>query len=462
MGGSCSGLPADATRGEPHRRSPRVSGLPLAALLLWGCVALAPGPALAQTASVSATRETDPVPHGGDAADDAAIWIHPTDPASSLVIGTDKGGGLAVYDLAGVQLQFLADGELNNVDVRYNFTLDGRTVDLIVASDRTDASLAAYRVDPSPAGNEWLIAAGSIPVSPLAVYGLCLHADRFEQTLFAFLTSEEGTVEQWQLSDGGGGLVAGARVRSFDVGGTAEGCVADDEKRTVYVAEEAVGIWRYGAEPGDGEDRALVDATGPAGHLTADVEGLALYPRSDGSGFLLASSQGSDEFVLYQRLGGEYVGTFRIDAANGIDGVSETDGIDVTNVSLGAAFPGGLFVAQDGVNTDPRTRQNFKLVPWESIASAFDPDLGVDSGWNPRPECWNGLDDDADGLVDWDGGGAGDPDPHCLQRPWRDRETRPACGLGFELGLPLAGLLAASRRSGIPGRRKGEDPKETR
>ena len=38
---------------------------------------------------VSATVETEPVPHGGDAADDPAVWVNPDDPARSAIIGTD-------------------------------------------------------------------------------------------------------------------------------------------------------------------------------------------------------------------------------------------------------------------------------------------------------------------------------------------------------------------------------------
>ena len=66
---------------------------------------------------VTPTVEADPVPPGGDA-DDAAIWVHPTDPANSTIIGTDKLGGLIVYDLAGREIQSLPDGDLNNVDLR--------------------------------------------------------------------------------------------------------------------------------------------------------------------------------------------------------------------------------------------------------------------------------------------------------------------------------------------------------
>jgi 3-phytase len=52
--------------------------------------------AAAQTPEVIATVETDPVPSSGDAADDPALWIHPTEPASSLIVGTDKDAGLGV------------------------------------------------------------------------------------------------------------------------------------------------------------------------------------------------------------------------------------------------------------------------------------------------------------------------------------------------------------------------------
>src|SRR4051812_47856200 len=44
--------------------------------------------------TVEASRSTDPVPHDGDAADDPAIWVDPSDPARSRVLGTDKEGGL--------------------------------------------------------------------------------------------------------------------------------------------------------------------------------------------------------------------------------------------------------------------------------------------------------------------------------------------------------------------------------
>jgi 3-phytase len=316
----------------------------------------------AQTPQVQATVETEPVPSSGDAADDAAIWVHPADPAQSRIIGTDKDSGLAVYDLAGAQVQFLPDGRLNNVDVRYDFPLGGVPVDIVAAGNRTDDTIA-----------------------------VCLYRSPVSDACYAFVNDKDGNVEQWRLQDDGQGLVGAVLVRSFSVGSQTEGMVADDELAWLYVGEEQVGIWRYGAEPDAGSQRTQVDTTDGQGHLTACVEGLTIYyPGADG-GYLMASSQGSSEFTIYRRHGdNDYLMTFEIVGAEGIDDVSGTDGIDVSNVALGSAFPQGVFVAQDNVNTGGN--QNFKLVPWDAITEAGPEPLDVDTSWDPR-----GLRGDIDG-----------------------------------------------------------------
>ena len=328
---------------------------------------------------VVATAETDPVPSSGDAADDPAIWIHPTDPSLSLVIGTDKDSGLGVYDLSGNELQFLADGQLNNVDLRYGFPVGDQLVDLVTAGDRASDTVAVYRIDPQ---NRALESVDSFPVG-IGIYGSCMYRSPLDGQHYVFVTSEGGEVEQWQVSDNGAGGIEANLVRAFDVGSQSEGCVADDETRYLYIAEEAEGIWKYGAEPGAGSARSLVDSTGPGGHLEADVEGLAIYYASGGEGYLLASSQGSDEFIVYDRQGDNpYVMTFEIVSGNGIDQVTGTDGIEVSSAPLGLLFPQGLFVAQDTNNDDGN--QNFKLVPWETIAYSVTPPLLIDTSYDPR------------------------------------------------------------------------------
>jgi 3-phytase len=312
-----------------------------------------------------ATVETDPVPHHGDAADDAAIWVHPDDRSQSTVIGTDKVGGLAVYDLSGRQLQYLADGHLNNVDLRDGFPMGGTKVTLVTAGDRRDNGIAIYRVDPATRKLEPVAARGL--TSGIDSYGSCMYHSRRTGRFYYVVTGERaGEFEQWELFDRGGRVDA-RRVRSEQVGsGRAEGCVADDELGRLYVAQEDVGVWRYGAEPDDGNARFLVDSTGSRGQLVADVEGLTIAYGGGLAGYLVASSQGDNAFVIYERNGNNrFVHRFRITAGAERDGVEVTDGIDVTTSNLGPRFPQGLFVAQDGENNG--ANQNYKLVPWNAI-----------------------------------------------------------------------------------------------
>jgi hypothetical protein len=54
-----------------------------------------------------------------------------------------------------------------------------------------------------------------------------------------------------------------------------------------------------------------------------------------------------------------------------------------------------------------------------------------------------------DGFADHDGAGLGDPDPHCVAKPWRNNEgPDSACGLGFEMAPLLLGIAALRRRRG--------------
>lgn len=313
---------------------------------------------------VAASGETDPVPPGGDA-DDPAIWVHPDESADSTIIGTDKLGGLAVYDLEGNQIQYLADGDLNNVDLRDGFRLGGESVTLVTAADSATNRLAIYRVD--PATRELVdVAAREIELG-IAAYGSCMYRSAKTGRFYVFVNSEKeagdpgGRVEQWELIGAGGGKVDARRVRSFAVGSQTEGCVADDELGDLYIGEEARGIWKYRAESDAGAERNRVDSTGAGGHLEAEVEGLAIVSGPARSGYLVASSQGNSSFAVYRREDNEYVKTFTIQGADGIDDVEETDGIEVTTYDLGGAFPAGLLVAHDG--SDDGGRTNFKLVP---------------------------------------------------------------------------------------------------
>jgi 3-phytase len=338
-------------------------------------------PALGQVVNATATLETDPALTGGDAVDDPSVWVHPSDVSKSLIIGTDKISGLFTYGLDGKTVQRVQDGTMGNADVRYDFPLGGKKVALIVANNRTTNGLSVYAVD---AATRMLTNVGDGALATGIVgYGSCMYRSAKTGKYFEFVNDKNGITQQWELTDNGAAKVKATMVRQFDVGTQVEGCVADDQLGHFYTGEETVGVWKYDAEPGGGSARTQVDSTGGTGHLTADVEGLAIYYGPNGTGYLLASSQGNDTFAIYRREGANaYVGTFAVvDAA--IDGVNGCDGIEVLNLGMGTAFPQGMFLAQDGVN--PGANQNFKITPWERIANAFTPKLVIDTtSYDPR------------------------------------------------------------------------------
>ena len=326
--------------------------------------------------------ETEPVPHIRDAADTPDIWVHPTDPAKSLVVGTDKRGGLMVYDLAGAQRQIVSRGSCpNDVSVLYGFQFGGKLVDVALASCRAPDALGVkvWLIDPAAdtltditEGNVIPVFGGGIP------YGSCVYRSPRDARCYFFVTTKEGNVEQYLMKETPDGKVTGERVRAFKLGSISEGCVADNELGYYYLSEERVGIWKFGAEPDAGTNGRLIARAGEHA-LTPDVEGLTMYYATGGRGYLIASSQGSSTFNVYDRQGDNpYVLTIDPEAG-AIGDVEHTDGIAVTNCPTSANFAQGLFVAQDG-NNKPRN-QNFKYYRWEDIAGSR---LIIDTHWSPR------------------------------------------------------------------------------
>ncbi|MDX8338154.1 phytase [Draconibacterium sp. IB214405] len=326
------------------------------------------------TNTVTAVAETDPVPQNKneDSADDPAIWIDTTNVMGSFVIGTDKKGGLATYDLDGKQLNYYADGNMNNCDLRYGFQLGDQQVDVLAASNRSTHSLSLYLVKKGGVLEE---AHARVIKSEMRdeVYGLCMYRSAKTGDYFVFMNSKAGEVEQWQLIAKGSKIDA-KLVRSWNLGTQTEGMIADDETGIIYVGEEVVGIYRFDAEPGGAKVGSLVQmSTEKNPDMHYDIEGLAIYATDSVNGYLIASSQGSYSYAVFERQGdNKYLGSFRIEDGD-VDGVEETDGIDITNVPLGAKFPKGMLVVQDGYNYDGEelVSQNFKYISWEAVEKLF-------------------------------------------------------------------------------------------
>ncbi|NEQ52542.1 MAG: phytase [Leptolyngbya sp. SIO3F4] len=347
--------------------------------------------------------------------DDPAIWVNPENGDESLVIGTLKDGGLATFDLQGTVLQTVAPDEFgdiryNNVDLVYGFDLGGESVDLAVASDRENDTLAIFKVNPDTKQLEDVTADGILETifgvddGEATAYGLATYTSPVSGTSYAFVTqADSNQVAQLELVDEGGTVSANVvRILELPVptgdaaDSQSEGIVVDQELGFLYVSlEEQVGILKFSAEPNGGDGFQVIQPVG-ADYLVPDIEGLSIYYGADGSGYLIANSQGDSSYAVFSREGtNEYLGSFVVGDNGDIDQVNESDGLDVINVPVGSAFPNGLLVLQDGAN-DPQnvveddeelenSSTNFKFVPWESVAGAFENPLDIDpTSYDPR------------------------------------------------------------------------------
>ena len=307
---------------------------------------------------VYAVAETEPVgTANADAADDPAIWRNATDPAASLIVATDKKGGLYVYGLDGKIRDFAARPALNNVDL-----VDmGDEGVIVFASDRSDlanAKIALFRLDTLTAK---LSPLATLPAGTGEAYGICGYRGG-DGRLIVYTAPKEGNIGEWAVTLGENPSIA--RLREMSVASQPEGCAIDARNGTLYIGEEDGGIWRFAAGQTTGEMVARVDGR----HLVADLEGLALVPDGADGGWLYASSQGDNTYMRYALPDMTPAGRFRI-AAGAFGATEETDGIEVMRGDFGPMFSGGLFVAQDGVN--PGAAQNFKLVPLGAIEAAL-------------------------------------------------------------------------------------------
>jgi len=313
--------------------------------------------------SVFATAETAPVGTANDdAADDPAIWRNPTDPAKSLIVGTDKKAGLHVYNLAGEDLAFLGGGLYNNVDLVE--LADGRVI--VVASDRTDPAMAHLLIATLDTASAKLTRIARIEVGEGEGYGVCMGKPAADGTVDIFSAPKEGIIYRTRLSVADDGSSASGTTSTLTtVPSQPEGCIADPRTNTLYIGEEAAGIWAIDMTSGDKELVANVDNK----MLVADVEGLALAPVGTDGGYLVASSQGDNAYAVYRLPSMAPLGRFRI-AQGELGATEETDGIELHSGDFGPDYPGGLFVAQDGIN--PPYAQNFKLVSWAAILDALE------------------------------------------------------------------------------------------
>ena len=304
--------------------------------------------------------------------DDPAIWINAADTAHSLIVGTDKNenGGLYVFTLDGKIIKDKVVTGLkrpNNVDIEYGIAINGKPTDIAVVTERMTHKLRIFSMpDMKP------VDGGGIDVFENEtgegyrdLMGISLYKNPETKKVYAIVGRKTGPAEgylwQYLLEDNGRGALKATLVRKFgQYSGKKEieSIAVDDELGYIYYSDEGVGVRKYYADPAKGNSQlALFATTG----FAQDHEGISIYTLQNGKGYILVSDQSANRFQVFPREG---------TASNPNDhplikiiptSTQESDGSEVTSISIPGKFKSGLFVAMS-------TDKTFQLYRWEDMA----------------------------------------------------------------------------------------------
>ena len=321
--------------------------------------------------SVFALKETPQVMIDGNA-DDPAIWINRADIKNSIVFGTDKYNGIYSYNLDGNMLGFSKSGSMNNIDLR---SFDNNTYVFATDTSNNTINLWIYKdIDLDQASKEGRFALREKPDfsanTNFLAYGACAGISK-TNGLIVFVTEAKGSgVQLWNFHDKKLDL-----LRTFNNSDAyeSEGCVFDDENNFLFISEEnKKGVLRSYKLTNELSlhDKFIIDDRN--GYIVGDPEGLAILKQKNNKGYLIASSQGNSTFNVYQRnRPHKYITSFKVNGNQHIDGVSDTDGIEIVNMYLNENFPEGIMIVHDGKNTGEKTipKENFKFISLTDIKS---------------------------------------------------------------------------------------------
>ena len=303
--------------------------------------------------------------------DDPAIWIDTVNPSRSLVIGTDKGdstGGLYVFTLDGRIDSTRTRRPLkrpNNVDIITGVSLGGKLIDIAVTAERGTMALRIFRLpDMTPIdGGGIALFNGDATRAPM---GIAMYRRPRDGAVFAIVGGKSGPRDgylwQYRLADAGNGTLGATKVRAFGAYSgkkEIEAIAVDQQLGFVYYSDETVGIRKYHADPDHADaakELALFGTTG----FVSDHEGIAVYPTSDTTGYLVVSDQQGQRLQLFAREGGRSAPHTHVALATIPVAALETDGLEVTARALSPAFPEGLLVMMS-------TDKTFHFYDWRDV-----------------------------------------------------------------------------------------------
>lgn len=316
-------------------------------------------------AAVAPRVVTEPVRTDSD---DPEIWVDPSDPARSLVLGTDKAadGALYAFDLRGRIVRRVGGLDIpNNVSIARGVRIGDAKVDLAIVTEAGAKRLRVFRMpDLAP------LDGGGLPVLDgiRAPWGICIYRRPSDGATFVILSGVPGPPQnhlwQYRLEDNGRGRALLTKVREFGefTGLEVEGMAVDDAAGYIYYSDERSGIRKYHADPDvPGADVELAEF-GRTG-FALDREGISIFPTGESTGYIIVSDQAGGKLRLFPREGSngrrhDHPEIAAIDIA-----AVDSDGNDVTDAPL-PGFPGGLVVAMSSDRT-------FQYYAWDDLVAAM-------------------------------------------------------------------------------------------
>jgi 3-phytase len=304
--------------------------------------------------------------------DDPAIWIHPTAPESSFVLGTDKGdtnGGVYVFGLDGRinrQRSVTPLRRMNNVDIQPGVDIGGATTDIAVATERLRMAVRVFRLpEMQPVdGGGLTVFNGDTSRAPM---GVAVYRRPRDGAVFIIVGGKSGPLSgylaQYRLVPAANRVTL-ALVREF---GTYSGrkeieaIAVDDALGYVYYSDEGVGVRKYHADPDSGDRELALFATMG---VVEDHEGLAVASLDSTTGFLVLSDQGGGRIHIFPREGMPGAPHQHPTLAVIPVRARDTDGLEVTTRSLGPAFPKGMLAMMSN-------RGAFHFYRWEDVEAAI-------------------------------------------------------------------------------------------
>lgn len=305
--------------------------------------------------------------------DDPAIWVHPSDKSLSLIIGTDKksDGALYVFDLNGKIIDSLTVRNIdrpNNVDVGYGFHLGDSKIDFAVTTERNQHRLRFFSLpnmqEIDGGGIEVFI--GETEEDFRDLMGVSIYFDEESAKHYVIVGRKNGPQDGtylWQYemkvsADGKLNLELVRKFGHFSGKKEIEAIAVDSEFGYIYYSDEGYGVRKYHAHPDKGNEELALFATE---NFSQDQEGISIYKLNDGTGYILVSDQKANRFHIFPREGStsnphEHTLIKIVDMST-----LESDGSEVTSLSLNEDFQGGLFVAMS-------TDKTFHFYRWVDIA----------------------------------------------------------------------------------------------